>query len=262
MDIDELVRGALDRQAGTVQTAPLRGSVVRAQARMRRNRRATVISTVVAALVATGLFTVVTRETGTAPGSYSSRLDGGAVSNWSPRGSLIHSEAVIAEADAAARRPLREAGLGWSGARPRALFAGRVHGRVLVVLERRNDRGQLELGLLARAPGDTRRLVGVAVSPGSAQELPAQISALLGHLLVVVALPSVDSATWAFHGPRASSEKGKLALHAGIGSADLSGLPDQVWTLPRAPLISIRLVQDEHVVYSGPVGPLQLLSAK
>jgi hypothetical protein len=256
MDVDELLRTTLHRQATSARAGSLDGPALRALSRGRRNAKwrlalaASSLAMVIA--VAVPLPWVTRFDVSTGPD-----VSADAVSNGLDHGQLFNNAAVRAQAIAAARRPLVKGGLGWEDSSPAVIFAGQVRGRQIVVLERRSPRGERELGMVAAPPGD-QELAAVAMSVGSADHRPNQISAVLGELLVMVTPTPVDAARWVFHDASGGDLRGSCTVDDGLWKADLTRLPGQAWAGPRHPPLGIQLIIGSRVVYRGPVGPLPL----
>ncbi len=255
MDVDELLRTTLQRRATSEEVGPLDGPALRARSRGRRNakRALSFAASSLAIVIAVTLPWATWLDINT-----SSDGPTAAASNGIDHGPLFDNAAVRAQAIAAAQRPLVKGGLGWEDASPAVIFAGEVRGRRIVVLERRSPRGERELGMVATAaPGD-EELAAVAISVGSADHGPKQISAVLGDLLIMFTGTSSDSARWVFHDPHDGRLGGSFRLAKGLWIADLGRLPDHAWAGSRNPLVGIQLSVDGRRVYRGPVGPLPL----
>jgi hypothetical protein len=255
MDVDELLRTTLQRQATSAEVGPLDGPALRARSRGRRKakRALAFAASSLAMVIAVTLPWASWLDLDTASDGPTA-----AASNGIDHGPLFDNNAVRAQAVAAAQRPLANGGLGWEDASPTVIFAGETRGRLIVVLERRSPRGKRELGMVATAaPGD-EELAALAISVGSADHEPKQISAILGNLLIMFTGTSSDSARWVFHGPHDGKLVGSFTLDKGLWIADLGRLPDHAWAGPRNPLLGIQLSANGRTVYRGPVGPLPL----
>jgi hypothetical protein len=255
MDVDELLRTALQRQATSADVGPLDGPALRARSRGRRNARLTL------SIAASSLAMVIA-----VPLPWASWFDGNAASggitaatsNEMDHGPLFANDALRARATVAAQRPLVNGGLGWADSSPVVIFAGAVDGRRIVVLERRSPRGKRELGMVATAASGDGQLAAVGLSVGSTDRRPSQISAVLGDLLIMFTGRSSDSARWVLHDPHGGKLGGSFSLDKGLWTADLGQLPDHVWAGSRNPLLGVQLSVDGQTFYRGPVGPLPL----
>jgi hypothetical protein len=255
MDVDELLRSALQRQATSADIGALDGPALRARCRGRRHAKLalSLAASSLAIVIAVPLpwaswFDINTASDGTTA----------AASNEMDHGPLFDNPALRARATAAAQRPLVNGGLGWADSRLVVIFAGGVDGRRIVVLERRSPRGERELGMVATATSGDGQLAAVALSVGSTDRRPSQISAVLGDLLIMFTGTSSDAARWVLHDPHGGKLGGSFSLDKGLWTADLEGLPDRVWAGARDPLLGIQLSVDERTFYRGPVGPLPL----
>jgi hypothetical protein len=257
MDVDELLRTTLQRQATSVGAGSLDGPALRARARGRRDARwgLALAASSLAMTIAVGVAVPWATSLDVSPGP---DVGTGPATNGKSRGPLLDNAALQMQAMAAAQRPLVQGGLGWQGSNPVVIFVGEVAGRHIAVLDRRNLRGEWELGMVAAAAPGGEELAAVAKSVGSGDHRPKQVSAILANRLVMFAQPSIDSARWVFRDPHGGKTGGRFTLAMGVWTAELTELPDGAWGGPRNPLLGIHLMVDSRVVYRGPAGPLPL----